>query len=413
MSTQETTLERPVVMGLSVKKIAGLAVATIIAFILILTAGKWFEDIDAGEVVVIQDPFDGDLHVFKEPGWQWQGYGKATHYRKSSQFWFTTPRDSNEDKRDLSIPVKWNDGGHSTISGSVRYDLPMDDKELIKIHSIFGSQEALETQLIKTNIEKAVYMTGPLMTSKESYAEKRNDLIFYIEDQASRGVYKTKQSELKIVDELTGENKTVTKVDIVELNGTPVRQEKSPILDYHIRLYNISINDIKYDKTVEQQIRTQQQAIMQVQTAIANAKKAEQDAITAAKQGEADAAKAKWAQEVIKAENVTKAEARKKVAELDVQTAQLIKQKMILEGEGEAAKKRLVMQANGALEQKLEAYIKVQEYWANAFSRYAGNVVPYYVASPNYNSGNGATQFMEIMGMKAAKDLSLDLSNKN
>lgn len=397
----------------SLKKMVLLGVVTIITLILVFTAGKWFEDIDAGEVVVIQDPFDGDLHVFKQPGWQWQGYGKATHYRKSNQFWFTSPKDTSDgDEQDLSIPVKWNDGGHSTISGSVRYDLPMDDAALIKIHSIFGSQEALEHQLIKTNVEKAVYMTGPLMTSKESYAEKRNDLIFYIEDQASKGVYKTKQTDVKIVDELTGDDKTVTRVDIVESNGAPIRQEKSPILDYHIRLYNISINDIKYDKTVEQQIRTQQQAIMQVQTAIANAKKAEQDAITAAKQGEADAAKAKWAQEVIKAENVTKAEARKKVAELDVVTAELNKRRMTLEGEGEAAKKRAVMQANGALEQKLEAYIKVQEYWANAFAKYAGNVVPYYVASPNYN-GNGATQFMEIMGMKAARDLNLDMSNKN
>lgn len=398
---------------MSIKKIVQLSIAGIIALLFIFTAGKWFEDIDAGEIVVIQDPFDGDLHVFNQPGWQWQGYGKATHYRKSNQFWFTTNKDTTEHEKDLSIPVKWNDGGHSTISGSVRYDLPIDNPTVIKIHSIFGSQDALESQLIKTNIEKAVYMTGPLMTSKESYAEKRNDLIFYIEDQASRGVYKTKQSEVKTVDELTGDDKTVTKVEIVELNGTPVRQEKSPILEYNIRLYNISINDIKYDKTVEQQIRTQQQAIMQVQTAIANAKKAEQDAITSAKQGEADAAKAKWAQEVIKAENVTKAEARKRVAELDVVTAELNKRKLTLEGEGEAAKKRALMQANGALEQKLEAWLKAQEYWAGAFANYKGNVVPNYVSAGGNSGGNGAVNFMEIMGMKAARDLNLDMSNKN
>lgn len=41
-------------------------------------------------------------------------------------------------------------------------------------------------------------------------------------------------------------------------------------------------------------ISQQQAATMQIQTALANAKKAEQDAITAQKQGEADAAKAKW-----------------------------------------------------------------------------------------------------------------------
>lgn len=250
---------------LTPKRIVLGIVAVILGIVFFVSVGKLWEDVDAGEVVVIQDPVDGDLHVFTEPGWAWQALGKATHYRKSNQFWFNTPKDTSE--VDLSIPVQWADGGKSSISGSIRYDLPLDNKQLIKIHSIFGSQHALENQLIKTNLEKSIYMTGPLMTSKESYAEKKNDLIFYIEDQASRGVYKTKQTEVKTIDDLTGDEKTVTKVEIVQANQIPLRQEKSPITEYSIRLYNISINKIHYDKTVEDQIRTQQQAIMNVQTA--------------------------------------------------------------------------------------------------------------------------------------------------
>lgn len=146
---------------------------------------------------------------------------------------------------------------------------------------------------------------------------------------------------------------------------------------------------------------------------IANAKKAEQDVITTGKQGEAAATKAKWEQEVIKAKLVTEAESRKRVSELDVLTAENEKKRMTLEGEGEGAKKRAIYTANGALEQKLEAWLKAQEFWAAAFAGYKGNVVPYYVAAPGgAYGGNGATQFMEIMGMKAAKDLNLDMSNK-
>lgn len=144
---------------------------------------------------------------------------------------------------------------------------------------------------------------------------------------------------------------------------------------------------------------------------IANAKRAEQDAITTAKQGEADAAKAKWDQEVIKAKMVTEAEAAKAVAELAVKTAALNKEKAILEGEGEAAKKRLVMQANGALEQKLEAWLRSQQYWADAFSKFSGNLVPLYQGGSS-NGQSSAFNWMEIMGIKAAKDLSLDLQNK-
>lgn len=394
-------------------------VGVIIAFLLIFgwySSDKLIEDVDAGEIVVIQDPYDGDLHVYKQPGIVPQSWGKATHYKKSNQFWFTIVKDGDGDTTaNKTIRVKWNDGGMADIDGSVRYDLPLDDKNMIAIHTTFGSQEAIERDLIKTNIEKAISMTGPLMTSKESYAEKKNDLIYYIEDQASKGVYRTRQISVKEPDPITGEEKTITKVEIInDAKGQPFRQETSPITGYGVRLYNISIKDMHYSKDVEDQIRTQQQATMQVQTAIANAKRAEQEALTTAKQGEADAAKAKWEQEVIKATMVTEAEARRDQAKLDVETAQLTKQKNILEGEGEAAKKKLVMQANGALEQKLAAYIQVQQYWADAFSKYTGNIVPQVQTGSNGNAAsNGFQMMMEMMSAQAARNLSLDLNTKN
>lgn len=373
----------------------------------IIGAGKLVESVDAGEIVVIQDAADGEMHVSKTAGLIWQGWGKATHYKKSNTFWFNIDGENNR-----TIPVKWNDGGTASIEGSIRYDMPLDDAQIIALHSTFGSQEAIENAIIKVNMEKAVYFTGPLMTSKESYAEKKNDLIYYIEDQASRGVYKTRQVEAKEIDPLSGAEKLVTRVQIQSdsAKGVVLRQEVSPVAASGIKLYNLSIKGMHYDKTVEEQIATQQKAIMQVQTAIANAKRAEQEAITTAKQGEADAAKAKWEIEVEKAKMVTQAEAQKAVAELAVKTAELEKQKLILEGEGEAAKKRLVMQANGALEQKLEAYIKTQQYWADAFSKYQGSFVPQFMTGGSGNAN--ALNFMEIMGAKAARDLSLDLKNK-
>lgn len=395
------------------KKIIIGAVLGFIALICLFSAGKMYEDVDAGEIVVIQDPVDGEMHVYKTPGMVWQGWGKTTHYKKSNQFWFTVEAEGGDTTENKSIPVKWNDGGTANLSGSVRYDLPMTDKEMVVLHSTFGSQEAIERDLIKTNIEKAVSMTGPLMTSKESYAEKKNDLIFYLEDQASKGVYRTRQINVKEPDAITGEEKTVTKVEIIkDSTGRYYRQEVSPIASYGVKLYNISIKDVHYSAEVEAQIKTQQQATMQVQTAIANAKRAEQEALTTAKQGEADAAKAKWDQEVIKAKMVTEAEANKAVAALELETAKLNKQRDIEQGEGEAAKKRLAMQANGALEQKLATWLESQKVWADAFKNFGGNLVPTTVMGGG-NAGNfNATNWMEIMGMRAMKDLSLDMSNK-
>lgn len=385
-----------------------------IIFILIM-GGRLVEEVDAGEIVVIQSPFTGNLSVHKEAGYVWQGGGKATHYRKSNQFWYLSKEDkakdgATNDETESSLPAIWNDGGESKISGSVRYDMPLDDESIIRVHSTFGSQESIEHQLIKTNVEKAIFLTGPLMSSKESYAERRSDLISLIEDQANKGVYKTKIVEEEKQDDLTGELKKAKSVEILQVNGVTQRQEVSTVSAYGLRLYNVSIKSISYDSNVRDQIKTQQSSIMAVQTAIASARKAEQDVITAQKEGEAAAAKAKWTIEVDKASQVTKAEAARAVAEEEVKTAALNKQRDILEGEGIAAKKRLVMQADGALDQKLKAYVETQKYWAEAFSKYEGNIVPLYQTGGS--GSNGGINFMELMGAKAAKDLTLDLKQK-
>src|SRR6187402_3032671 len=75
---------------------------------------------------------------------------------------------------------------------------------------------------------------------------------------------------------------------------------------------------------------------MQVQTAIANSKKAEQDAITTELQGKAAAAKAKWEQEVIKAQAITQAQQEKEVAALNAETALLSSQKIKTEADAQA-----------------------------------------------------------------------------
>lgn len=391
------------------KKIAGLVMASII-LVFTFSVSALFEDIDAGEIVVIQAPITGKLSIYKEPGWVGQWFGKATHYEKSAQFWFNTTS-----KADRSIDVRWNDAGTATISGSVRYKMPLSDKNIIELHSIYGSQEAIENDLIETNIKKSIYMTGPLMSSKESYAEKRSYLIQLIEDQAARGVYQTIQKDVKAIDPISGAEKTITIVEIQvdTVKGVKLRQEISPLKSYGITLSNLSIEGIKYDEKVESQIEAQRKATMEVQTAMAKSKEAEQRALTAEKEGEAKAAEAKWEQEVIAAKEVTQAEMRRKVAEEDVKTAELRKKQMILEGEGEAAKKRLVMQADGALKQKLDAWLKAEEMKWNAFAQFQGNLVPLYQSgNTGGGQGNNAMQYMELMGLKAMKDISLDMRTK-
>lgn len=47
----------------------------------------------------------------------------------------------------------------------------------------------------------------------------------------------------------------------------------------------------------------------------------------------------------------------------------------------------------------------------DAFSKYTGNLVPLYQTGSVGGNGN-ALDFMQLMSMKAMKDLNLDMSNK-
>lgn len=377
----------------------GILLGAGMLFVLIFS-GKLLENVDADEIVCIQNPVSGALNWYTSAGVKWQGFGKVTKYSKLDTYEF-------------SVPVRFNDGGHGTMVGSLNYELPLAADMLGSIHMKYGSQEAVQKQLVETITNKCVYMTGPLMSSKESYAEKRTSLIFYIEDQIQNGVYKTTQRDAKTRDPITGVEKTATVVEIVkDEKGLPARQEEAVLSSYGINTSNFAVTKLDYEDAVEKQIQQQQELTMKVQTAVASAKEAEQRAITVAKEGEANAAGAKWAQEVEKAKAVTLAQQQFEVAKLEAQAAEQTKRKEILLGEGEGARRRLVMQADGALDKKLEAWKAVEIARAEALAKMTQPVVPGVVMGGDGKSATAA-DWLQIMGAKAARDLSLDLKAKD
>lgn len=401
---------------LIIKLVAG--VVSLFAIILFITQS--ITTVAADEIVIKQNLFDGQLQVWSTPGVHWQNFGKLTRYKKSAQYWFSARKDEGKDLDD-SIKVRFNDGGHGSISGSLRYSLPTNPSKMITLHSIYGSMTAIDHELVKQVVNKSVYMTGPLMSSRESYAERRNDLITYITDQVVMGVYRTEHRPIKTTDPISGQEKVIDFVQPKPGDKAPngiEREEESPIQKYGMDASNITINQIDYDAQVEEQIKQQQQALMAVQQALINSKKAEQDALTVAKQGEAEAAKAKWAQEVIKATEITKAQQEKEVATLQasknkevaalgLETAKLDAQTTITAAKAGSDAKKLELQANNALEKRLEAYVEVNRNYAAALA--AHRQTPDIVMGGGGNSNNNAQNMIDLMTVKTAKDLNVSV----
>lgn len=418
---------------MSLTRVLALVIFVASGIFLLVASKQLFEDIEADESTVIQSPVAGELNWYTKSGMVWQGFGNVTAYKKRGINRFEiVGSEQSKCTPDVGIVVRFYDGAHATICGSVQYELPEETDKLTMLHTKYKGQRAVERDLIQTITNKSIYLVGTLMSSKESYAEKRNDLIFYVLDQIQNGVYRTRTTTEWVEDPITKERRQVTKAEIVkDKDGQFERQEESTLNRFGIKAHNFTISAMPYEAAVEKQIQQQQQIAMNVQTSVAEARMAEQRAVTAEQQGRANATEAKWRQETEKAVAVTKAQQEKEVqvtnaerdktvaetqgaqrlsvASLDRQAAEQYKLQQILIGQGDAERRTLVLKADGALDQKLKTYTEVATVWANAIK--GSHLVPNIVIGQGAGTdGTAVSNLISMLNAKTARDLTLDLS---
>ena len=392
---------------MSKKKVTAIVIGVVV-FIILCLMGSIGEDVKNEQIVVNQYPITGEMAYWTTPGFEWQLFGRKTEYYKTQQFWFGG-KDVEGESHGTPIKVIFNDASVGYIYGSLRVVLPTDRENLGKIQTAYTGMDRLMNDLVAQNVVKVIYASGPLMSAFESYAEKKNDMVFYITDQLTYGVYKTTIKEIDTIDSFTGEKKKVKVASLVADENAPngyVRSEKSPFTNYGVIIDQVSITEITYDDKVTKQIETQQQANMSIQTKKAEALAAQQDAIKAEAEGKAAAAKAKWEQERIKATEVTKAEQEREVSRLSAEKAEFDKKRIIAEGQAEAEANRLKVAAGLTPQERAEWDYKTKVGVAEAI---AGIKLPTVVMGGNTSGGN---QTMDIMSLKFATDLVDKLSAK-
>lgn len=370
------------------------------------------KNVDKSEIVCCQH-VTGNLAFWTTPGPKFQWFGTITSYDKSVQVWFS---EGEKGGKTINGPIniRFNDGGTASISGSVRVELPTNDEQLYKIVTKFSTMDKLMSDLIIPTVNKSVQASGPMMTAYESYAEKKNDLMRYIEDQISNGVYQTIIKEVRVQDEISGDEKVVRVAipiqDSTAINGIK-RQELPPFKEFGIKIVQVALNDIKYDQIVLDQISKQQQILMDMKTSYSAALKAKQDAIKAEEMGKAKAAEAKWEQEAIKATEVTKAQQAFEVAELQAKEANERAKKIIAEGKAEAEANRLKVSAGLTPQEKAEWEYKTAVGVAREISSSKVKWVPEIMI---FGSDGKSVQAdpLNAVGLKMLMDVTKDLNNK-
>ena len=396
--------------------IAGGVFALIVTLVL---GGSLVEGVDASEIVLIQS-VRGDLSWHTSPGWAWQGFGKVTRYPKRGIIRFQPA--VAEGSIDERLPIVFNDAGRGYVKGSINYELPLDVVNLTELHSAYPNAESLESGLVRPALNKSVFLTGTLMTSYESYKEKRSSLIQFVEDQTQKGVYQTLTVEKEVDEETLGADgqpittkKRVSVVEIVDLNGQRQRNETGQLERFGVKAFNFAIEDLDYDQAVDKQINDQQGITMSVQTSIANAKKAIQDAVTAEAQGRANVATTRAASEIEKTKAVVEGEKARDVAQLAMQQAKYYKDEQLLRAEADSEYRKKIMAADNALGQRIEAYKYGVDRLATAIEKHNGSWVPNVVVGGGSGAQNGASNvqaLMDLLLVNQAKALGLSLMSK-
>lgn len=377
------------------------AIALIAIVVAIFVFKGIAEDADKSKNYVCQMPITGEYHVWTDGGLKGQWFGHVEPYSKTSQVEFTG-LEKNEggyvaSGKNPAAALTFNDKGRGMIVGSFRVVLPNDEFNMKNIQQDFGSEETLINNIIRPTLYKVVTSCGPLMSSMESVSETRTDLIQYITDQLNNGVYKTRVVKFEEVNELTGETEMRSKAERIFDSLAPggwQRQETSPFSQYGIKCGLVSITDIKYDASTQQQIDAQKDANLAQITAKTKSLEAIQRTIQITEEGKAATEKARWDQEQKKIVSVTKAEEEREVARLAAEKAEFEKQKVIAEGEAAAAANRAKVAAGLTPQDAAEWKYKTAVGVAEAFAKVQ---LPKVVMSGG--SGNGSADMGEIVGM--------------
>lgn len=413
-----------------------LIVIGIAALLAIPLGYELLETVHAGQYKICQNIFTGSVSAWMRPGPYGQWFGKIYEYPVADTFYFT--KDAEGGKGDFSIHVQFLDGSTCDISGTCRVEYPKTEKEAIALLAEHGFRNAdnVEERLILPVVRRSLMMSANFITAKESYSDKRAEFISEAWDQVENGVYVTREKEVKETDLLSGQQVTrIRKTKVIDEATGKVVREKNPLEGLGLKLANYEIKQFVYSEAVTNQIKAQQEALMGVQTAKANAQKSEQEAISAEAMGKANVMKSRYEKEQEKVKAVVEAEQQKEVAEtlaakekavalieatkklevaekdnqtaaIKLKIAELDKKAMIEKAEGESTFKNKVFLADGGLLPKLETLCKINEAWSAAYKE---RKVPTIVSGGKSGTDSDTISFMDLLTAKAAKDLALDM----
>lgn len=377
---------------------------------------------------------------------RYNAWKRAMTVQAASGLLATTHAESDSNEASSNLPplnIIFLDQVDANVEATARFSMPTDEESFLKLAHEYRTPANLLRTALMPAFKETLQATGSLMSAEEYYSGGRTEFNSEFESQIANGLYIVKREEVVVQSEKTtrasanaalgteqeeygDEKKTIFVVNkMTDENGIPKRK-KQRFVNFGISVVDARVTDMKPNVKFVERMQLKQKASADRAIAREQRIQEEEQRLLAIAKGEREVAERQAQAKVEQIQKTTEAETDKQLALTNAQklkeqaviskeTAQIELEKARIESdtirtlaEAEAHRKKVILLADNALAQKLEAEVEIQKLWADAYSKRA---VPTNVFGAGSASGvpvGGDTEvraFMQLLTLDAAERL--------
>ncbi|MBL6446253.1 hypothetical protein JMN32_08035 [Fulvivirga sp. 29W222] len=405
----------------------------ILGIMLMFINGLFFYS-EAGYSYLVQYPTGKQIAELR-PGYHLKWWGEVVPWKKVVTVKFVSNEEKEQDGQQYSgnrvtIPVRFNDAVKAELALSARFRLPENPDLFLKMALEFRHQDNLVNGSLIPSCMEIAKNSARLISAQEYIAGRGGELENAVLDQLAHGMYILDAEEMKpngtdsiksIDDSRTIENRTLVRYNVKKRTNSDgsIMRKKHPIAEYGIVVSQATVEDVNPEQRFKELLGKQRDAAAQASIEKERAKQAEYEKQRIIAEGEAAKASIKVNMEKEQITALITMETEKKREQvnvekhkLELQSARLKAQEVKVLADAEAYKKKKVMQADGALEMKLQTFERVHSAYAQAIA--GTQLVPTtYIGGGEGKGTPNAMDFINIATANMAKDLDVKIKQKN
>lgn len=432
---------------------AGLLVLAALGFLVGLF--KWiFFYAEPGYVYHVRT-ITGDEKVVSDVGYNTYLFGRVNAWKRAMTVQAVagdiSEMNAENDSSDTSavippLSIMFLDQVDAHAEATVRFAMPSEREAFLHLAHEYRTPENLLRTALVPAFKETMQATASLMSAEDYYSGGRTEFNSEFEHQMELGIYVVKREEVVThsnrkqmgsanvalgtqQEEYGDETKTSFVVrKMTDEQGQPLRK-KQGFEEFAISVVDARVTEMKPNQKFVERMQLKQKASADRAIAREQRIQEEEQRLLAIAKGEREVAERQAQAKVAQIQKTTEAETDKQLAiteaeKIKVQasitreTAQINLEKARIESEtqrtladAESYQKRVILEADNALAQKLEAEIRIQQLWAQA---YAKRQVPTNVFGASDKAGvpvgsDGEVKaFMQMLTLDAAQRLNYD-----